>query len=202
MADDPRKEPTTESQPRQPEKPTTKLDKDEITRQLLDKVLLKLTDVGNSQAEMTESQNKLAGKVDVLGGKVDTITVDVHAIKAEQVEIREWKGAVEERFKTHSMGTKALSVHDGDQDMKLQELENRLAIAAESSMRAILVEAKEAAKTPLGRKVVTATGAFLLTALTAGTLYLGVVTARLQGQQQQPVQYIQVAPVAVDGGAR
>lgn len=189
-----------ESRPGQPEgKPTTKMDKDEITRQLLDKVLLKLNEVGKSQTETSEGVASLASKVDVLGSKVDTVTVDVHAIKSEQVEFREWKGAVEERFKTHSVGTKALSVHDGTQDVKLQELENRLAASAESSMRAILAEVRDAAKTPLGRRLVTGGGYMLLALFGLATLYFGAMTARLQ-QQSTIIQV--AAPAAADGGTK
>lgn len=201
-----------ESRPQPDGKLTVKVDKDEVTRQLLDKVLSKLTEVGDSQGEFREGLLVLGGKVDVLGGKVDTVTVDVHAIKAEQVEFREWKGAVEERFKTHSLGatalagkTQTLSVHDDHQDVKLQELENRLAIAAESSMRTILAEATTAAtaaaKTPLGQKVMKAAGYAALAFFVLATAYFGTMTARIQ---QQPPTIIQVAPVvaASDGGLR
>lgn len=181
------------------EKPTTKLDKDEITRQLLDKVLLKLNEVGASQTETTAGMAALGSKVDTIGTKVDTVANDVHAVKAEQVEFREWKGAVEERFKTHSMGAKSLSVHDTTQDVKLQELENRLAKQAESSMRAILAEvttaAKVVAKTPLGQRVAKAAGYALLAFFGLATVYLGAMTARLQQPTQSNV--VQVSPVTV-----
>lgn len=201
MAIDPREESDgrVPPQPKPPEAPTTKLDKDEITRQLLDKVLLKLNEVGHSQTDVTASVAILSGDVRAIGSKVDIVAVDVHAVKAEQVEFREWKGAVEERFKTHSMGAKNLSVHDTSQDAKLQELENRLAKQAESSMRAILAEVTEAAKvvvkTPLGQRVAKAAGYALVAFFGFATLYFGAMTARLQQPTQSNV--VQVSPVTV-----
>lgn len=193
----------------QPEaKETVKMDKDEITRQLLDKVLLKLTEVGESQAKTTESVVVIGAKVDALGSKVDTMSGDVHTIKAEQVEIREWKGAVEERFKTHSIRASTESVHDEHQDVKLQELENRITAATESSMRALIVETKAAvavvAKTPLGQKLLTAGGYMLLALFGCGTLYFGALAAKLQQPPPPPATVQMLAPVTIyaDAGAR
>ena len=192
-----------------PEQPaTTKLDKDEITRQLLDKVLAKLTEVGDGQDEFRTGLATLGGKVDNLLSSHATVASDVDAIKIEQVNMREWKGAVEERFTAHSMRAKQESVHDDGQDTKLQELENRLAAQAESSMRAIVVEmtkaATVAAKTPLGQKVVKAAGYALLAFFGLATMYFAAVTARLQAQPQQQTTTVQLAPAAAspDAGAR
>ncbi len=188
------------------EKQTIKLDKDEITRQLLDKVLLKLNDVGHSQAETTAGMAALGSEVRAIGSKVDTVASDVHAVKAEQVEFREWKGAVEERFKTHSMGAKTLSVHDSTQDVKLQELENRLAKQAESSMRAILAEVTPvvtaAAKTPLGQRVLKAGGYAAIAVFGYVALYFGAMAAKPQQPATQS-NVVQVSPVTVyaDAGA-
>ncbi len=188
------------------EKPTTKLDQAEITRQLLDKVLAKLTEVGDGQVEFREGLSKLGAKVDECLSGLSTVSGDVDTLKIERVEFREWKGAIEERFKTHSIGARSLSVHDGAQDTKLQELENRLALQAESSMRAIIVEmwsaAVEVAATPLGQKVAKAAGYALLAFFGFATLYFGAMTARLQAQPTTVVQ--QNAPAAalpVDAGA-
>ncbi len=197
-----------EKPPQPPEPPTVKLDKDEITRQLLDKVLLKLTEVGESQSETTASVAALGGEVRAIGSKVDTVAGDVTAVKAEQVEFREWKGAVEERFKSHSMRAKTESVHDTAQDTKLQDLENRLAAQAESSMRAILAEARDAAvvvaKTPMGQRVLRAAGYALTAFFVLATVYFGAVTARLQAQPQTQTTTVQLAPTAAspDAGAR
>lgn len=190
----------TEAKP--PEPPTVKLDKDEITRQLLDKVLLKLTEVGDGQDEfrtglvvVRDGLTSLGGKVDALVSSHTSVANDVEALKGEQMQTRERLGAIDERFNSHSMRAKQESVHDGAQDMKLQELENRLAAQAESSMRAILAEVKTAAtvvaKTPLGKRVLQAAGYAALAFFGFATLYFGAMTARLQ---QQPPTVVQLAP--------
>lgn len=185
--------------------PTVKLDKDEITRQLLDKVLFKLTEVGESQTETTKSVSALGGEVRAIGSKVDTVASEVGAVKAEQVEFREWKGAVEERFKTHSMGARVLSVSNIDQDVKLQELENRLAVQAKSSMRELIAEMSAAAtvvaKTPLGQRVMKAGGYLLLAVLTLAALYVSAMTARLSGQPTTVVQQVAPTIIYAEGGA-
>ncbi len=188
-----------------PQPTTTKLDKDEITRQLLDKVLAKLTEVGAGQDEFRSGLATLGGKVDILVASHQVVANDVDAIKTEQGQMREWKGAIEERFASHSMRAKQESVHDQSQDTKLQELENRLAAQAESSMRAIVVEmtaaAKVAAKTPLGQRVMKAGGYMLLALFGLATVYLAAMTARLQAQgPQQQSTVVQFAPAPADAG--
>ncbi len=188
-----------------PEPATVKLDKDEITRQLLDKVLSKLTEVGAGQEEFRTGLTELGGKVDTLVASHHAMTSDVDAIKGEQVQIREWKGAIEERFNSHSMRAKAESVHDDTQDVKIQELENRLAARAESSMRAIVDEMKNAAvvvaKTPMGQRILKAAGYMLLALFGFATLYFGALTARLQAQASAPPTIVQIVPVTASSDA-
>ncbi len=105
------------------------------------------------------------GKLDTCITGLRTVTNEVERHNDELRKLHQWQGGMEERVNSHSMRAKTESQHDDAQDTKLQELENRLTIAAEkaaaahaaateSSMRAIFAEMKDAAKTPNGQRVV------------------------------------------------
>lgn len=93
------------------------------------------------------------GKLDKCISGLNTVTNEVERHNDELRKLHEWKGGMEERVGSHSMRAKQESQHDDVQDVKLQELENRITAATESSMRVLITEMKDVAKTPTGQRV-------------------------------------------------
>lgn len=105
-------------------------------------------------------------KVDTVARAVGTVTNEVERVKKD---LHEHRGAVDERFKSHSMRARQESAHDDHQDVKLQELENRLAAKTESQT-AVLLE--KMARTPQGQKVINAVVGLVLMAVAFATMWL------------------------------
>lgn len=176
MADDPRKEPTQEGKPTVKFEPPPKW-----AEAMFGRVHEGIAAVETRiNAQLLDQGTKLDQCVNGLG----TVTNEVERVKRD---FYEHKGAIEARAELNSMRVKQVSIHDDEQDKQIAKL-------SESQMAELL---KAAAKTPLGQKVVNGVVLFVLAATGYGTFWLST-----HGRESQPVQIIQVAPVAVDGGAR
>lgn len=110
--------------------------------------------IGAVEARINTRMDEQDSKLDKCVTGMQTLTNEVERHNGELRGLHEWKGGIEERLNNNSMRAKQGSKHDDDQDMKLQELENRITAATESSMRVLIAEAKQAAKTPTGQRVV------------------------------------------------
>lgn len=117
-------------------------------------------------------------KLDTCITGLRTVTNEVERHNDELRKLHQWQGGMEERIASHSMRAKQESQHDDHQDMKLQELENRLTAAmqaeSKSSRDELVALLKDAAKTPQGQKLTNALVSFFVVALTLATGYLAV----------------------------
>lgn len=117
-------------------------------------------------------------KLDKCVGGLQTLTNEVERHNGELRGLHEWKGGMEERMNNNSVRARSESKRDDDQDMKFQELENRITAAVQADNKSardeLVALVKDAAKTPQGQRLTNALVSFVVVALTLATGYLAV----------------------------
>lgn len=144
------------------EKPTTKLDKDEITRQLLDKVL---TGVEGLRADVTG----LRADVTIVAETQKEHGQRMLRAEKRQDEFEEWRARSSERAKSEEM---TRSKVDLEHQTQLVHIEERFKALTEAQTNTIVAAMTSAAKTPQGQKVINSLVAFLVVAFGVASAWL------------------------------
>lgn len=113
-------------------------------------------------------------KLDLCVSGLKTLTTEVERVKQE---FYEHKGETLARFQAGSMRVRAITISDDEQNQVISEL-------SKSQLTALI---KEAAKTPMGQKIVLALGTVILALLGLATIQISMQVAKLQQQQAIPV---------------
>lgn len=180
------------------EKPTERMSKDEIQRQLLDKVLAGVeatrAEVANVRIDVSEVKTDVAEvkkDVAILGENHKDLSQRATITDRRLTEFEEWRARTSERVKDE---TSQRSKVDLEHQAQLVHIEERFKAMTEAQTNQIAGLVKDAAKTPLGQKILGAAGLVVLA-------LLGVAYARLQGQQA-PAPVPVIIQMSADGGAK
>jgi len=115
--------------------------------------------IAASEARLNSRHDETDAKVDKCIHGLVTVTDEVERVKND---FHEFKGSVNVRLDGNSVRARAQSLHDGEQDTRLDKL-------SESQMAQLL---KEIAKTPMGQKIANGVGALLLALIGFATVWL------------------------------
>lgn len=146
------------------------------------------TTMASVEARLSARLGEQDQKLDHCISGLKTLNGDLEDLKRDH---HEFKGATAARFEAGSMRAKAITLTNEVQDQKISEL-------SESQLSKLV---KDAAKTPMGQKVVTAGGAVVLALLGLASIAISLHASKLQAQAPvaPPATVYVVAP---DAGAR
>ncbi len=198
------------------EKLTERLRKDEIQRQLLDKVLAGVeatrAEVANVRVDVAEVKTDVAEvkkDVTILGENHKDLSQRATITDRRLTEFEEWRARTSERVKDESQTRSKFDLEHQAQLVNFKEsvtaefkkLTDAQTLAMQNSFVSL---AKDAAKTPMGQKLLLAGGGLLLSCIGLAAIYISLQTQRLQAQAvpPQPVAVPVYIQMPVDGGAR